>query len=150
MELWTMIHNQEDADALLQTYGGFHDSCLVESYYRSGAFVDEDSAMHFGSEKERELHLIFHSQWKSRPLDLCFTGVRTHRIAGWSDLYDCCFLDGYLKFHTDLIPGRDDPLIVWADGDGFSPHRMQEQEQELLTEPMTSYVVASGLKWRYL
>lgn len=143
-----MVQDQEDADRLLQAYGGFHDSCLVESYYRSGASVDEEGAMGFGGEKDRELHLILHSQWKSRPLDLCFTGVRTHCIAGWSDLYDCCLLDGYLKFHTDLIPGRDEPLIVWADWDGFSPYRMQERE--LLAEPMTSYVIASGLKWRYL
>ena len=148
MNKWTEVRTQMDIDTLLQDYRGFHDSCLVGLNYQSGAFVNEEQFMCFGNPEEKTLHMVFHSQWEKRPLEMCFTGVRCFHIAGWqehyfNDIFDCC-----LKICTDLIPGRDGPLFVWADCAGFSPKTALERP--VLNEPMISYVIASELKWKFL
>ena len=39
---WTPIQTEEDIFALMQSFGGFHDSCIKELKYISGAYVGED------------------------------------------------------------------------------------------------------------
>ena len=148
MSDWHEIKSTADIDALLDQYGGFHDSCLVELYYRSGAYVDKDNAMVCEPRASYEMHMVFHSQWYKNPLELCFNGVRKFNIVGFQDNYFCEILDCYLAIHTDLIKGRDDPLIVWADDYGFSPY--QVRQERLMLEPDTTYVVAHNLKWRFI
>lgn len=147
MDAWISVKNSEDIDDLLGRYYGFHDSCLVGLEYKTGALVD-GRCMYFGVPEQRELHMVFHSQWEGQPLELCFSGVRSYFIAGYQDRYSCEILDCYLKIHTDLIPGRDEPIFVWADNDCFSPK--DTRERHILHEPMTTYVIASQLKWRFL
>ena len=45
---WHNIATQDDIESLLSAYGDFHDACIEEAHFKSGAFVDEASAMHFG------------------------------------------------------------------------------------------------------
>lgn len=144
---WTAIKTQADIEKLMQCYGGFHDSCLVGLEYRTGAFVDSGRVMCFGLPEHYMLHMCFHSQWEARPLELCFSGVRRFCAAGWQERYGCDIFECSLQIHTDLLPGRDDPLIVWADNGGFSPKALLDRR--ILDEPMTTYVIASSLKWRF-
>lgn len=51
---WHKVELQEDIDFLMETYGGFHDSCIVSLSFQSGAFVDNDMAMHFGGAQTKE------------------------------------------------------------------------------------------------
>ncbi len=75
----------------------------------------------------------------------CFTGVRQFCMAGWQDHYSSDLYDCYLAIRTDLfLPRKDTPLIVWADHSGFAM-----EDIEILREPMTSFVIASHLKWRF-
>ena len=122
MESWNVVSSDADINELLEQYGGFHDSCLVDLFYRSGAHVNENNAMFFGPPVGYELWLTFHSQWYKEPLELCFIGVRRCNIVGFQDRYGAEILDCYLAYHTDLITGRDAPLIVWADYADFSPY----------------------------
>ena len=147
MNDWKEIRSDTDIDDLLDQYGGFHDTCLVELYYRSGTYVNQQNAMIMEPAESFCLHMIFNSQWFKKPLELCFSGVRRCNIAGFQDRYFGEILDCHLAFHTDLIAGHDEPLIVWADFDGFSP--TSYSEDRLLDEPMTAFVVASSLKWRF-
>ena len=41
---WHNIATQDDIESLLSAYGDFHDACIVEAHFKSGAFVDEASA----------------------------------------------------------------------------------------------------------
>ena len=90
--------------------------------------------------------MIFHSQCENRPLELCFTGVRQYSIAGWEDNYRCEICECHMAIRTDLISGREAPLIVWADG--YFAKRMHERN--VLAEPMDTYVIAEKLKWRFI
>ena len=73
---WKEITSQDDMNELFDIYGGFHDSCIVSASYKSGAFVDDERSMHFGSPSERELLLVFHRQWEPQILEMCFSGLR--------------------------------------------------------------------------
>ncbi len=147
MSQWNIIKSVADIELLIKEYYGFHDTCLVEAHYKTGEAVNGKGWMLFGSKEDKELHMIFHSQWKDTPLELCFTGVKQCRFAGWTELGSGEILDCYLAIHTDLfLPRLDDPLIVWADDMCFSP----KDDIEILHEPATSFVIASDLKWRFL
>ena len=146
MEPWHTVQNQTDIDTLLTDFSGFHDSCLVRAEYRSGCYVDETNAMRMSGPGDYRLRLVFHSQW-AKPLELLFTGVRAFHIAGWQERYSCDILDCYLAIRTDLAPGRDDPIVVWADGDCFDPKNIPAQG--LLEEGGYSYAAARGLQWRW-
>ena len=114
---WHKVELQEDIDFLMETYGGFHDSCIVSLSFQSGAFVDNDMAMHFGGPNERILSVICQSQWESKTIELQFSGLRQMHIVGWQDNYLCLILDAYLAFHNGLLPGSPDWVIVWSDTD---------------------------------
>ena len=145
---WNEVNSREDIDYLLGEYMGFHDSCLTELSYKSGAGVRNDNFMSFGKAEQRELHIIFNSQWKKEPLELCFIGVRKYCIAGWQENYFCDIYDCHLSVRSDLIVGKDEPIIVWADNIDFDPKSVTETD--LLREPMDSYVFADKLKWRFI
>ena len=148
MHSWNAIHSKRDIQNLLEAYGGFHDACLVDVFYRSGARVTDQNAMVFGPSDDHVMFMTFHSQWHKEPLELCFTGVKRCNIVGFQSNYSSEILDCYLAFHTDLITGHDDPLIVWADYAGFSPY--SDSESAFLSEPATTYVVAEKMKWRFV
>ena len=147
MTRWTIVKTTEDASALLRGYQGFHDSCLTGLSWRSGMFVDGQDAMHFGGPEDRVLSMTFQSQWEKRPLELCFTGVRCFHLAGDQEMYTGDIFECLHQVRTDLRPGRDEPLIVWSDDPYFSPRDIPARPP--LAEPMDSYVVASGLRWRF-
>ena len=148
MNSWNIISSPDDINNLLESYGGFHDSCLVSVSYRSGTHVTNENAMSFGPSNAFELYMTFHSQWYKKPLELFFTGVRRCSIVGFQNNYFSEILDCYLTYHTDLFAGRDEQLIVWADFAGFSPS--SESHEKVLHEPATTYVIAEQLKWRFV
>ena len=148
MNNWNEITSSVDINYLLDQYGGFHDSCLVEMFYRSGYSVQENGAMVLGSLDDHELHMIFHSQWYKQPLELCFNGVRKCNLVGFESYFSADILDCHLAYHDDLLTGRDDPLIVWADFAGFSPTLYSRDK--LLHEPDATFVIAEKLKWRFI
>lgn len=40
--MWNKIVNNEDINDFIKTVSGFHDSCIKEMKYVSGAYVNED------------------------------------------------------------------------------------------------------------
>ena len=148
MRDWKPVQNQQDIDELMETFVGFHDSCIHSVRYDSGCYVDEERAMyaHVPPEKFR-LHMVFHSQWDIKMVELCFTGVRRFHIVGLEDNYMKEIYDAYLAFHEGLLPAEYDAtpeVIVWADWADFDPAHILDP----LAEPGTSYVMASTLQWR--
>ena len=44
--IWNEINTEQEVNAFLELYGYFHDSCLKELRYISGAFVNEKLEMY--------------------------------------------------------------------------------------------------------
>ncbi|MFR5266831.1 hypothetical protein [Clostridium sp.] len=101
--------------------------------------------MNFGTNKERELHMIFQSQCTEKVLELCFTDVKRFHVVEQDD-YSCEFFQCYLEICSDLSINEDENLIVWADNENFNSRKVIDRENE----PSTTYVIAGNLKWRYL
>lgn len=129
-------------------YGHFHDSCITNLTYKSGAYVDKHKTMHFGDIDGRELNLIIQRQWEPITLELCFVGVRRFHVVGWQDNYLCDIMYAYLSFHKDVLPGEPIELIVWADTEYFNLEEIAISNS--LKEPADSYVIANTLKWRVI
>lgn len=144
MSEWKEIASQKDIEELLYTCGGFHDTCIVSVNYRSGAFVDEKNAMHFGTCNDHELTVVLHGQWEPGAVELCFTGVRQFHLAGWRENYTSEILEGYLSFYEGSWEGRQERLIVWSDFWGFD----FSQRDAAKDEQTDTYIVADKMKWR--
>lgn len=143
---WNEVKNRGDVDYLLWQYGGFNDACLKELIFTSGAYVDENETLYYGSREDREIRAVFNRQWNPSAVELLFTGVKKCSIPGWQDTYSCDIYGIYLEFRNDLIPGKS--LIVWADNCNFDLD--EETGRGILEEPMPTYIIATGLKWRFL
>ena len=131
---WHKVELQEDIDFLMETYGGFHDSCIVSLSF------------HFGGPNERILSVICQSQWEPKTIELQFSGLRQMHIVGWQDNYLCLILDAYLAFHNGLLPGSPDRVIAWSDTDCFDINKIDNS----IAEPADTYIIANELRWRIL
>ncbi len=144
MEDWHNIETESDIALLMSTYGCFHDSCIVSLSFQSGAYVNDERAMYFGDAESRKLSVIFHSQWEPRGIELQFSGLRQMYLVGWQDNYLCDIFGAYLAFHTKLLPGYPDRVIVWSDTESFDVAQIDNS----IREPANTYIVANALKWR--
>ena len=146
MSEWNEITSRIDIDELLYTSSGFHDTCIFSVNYKSGAFVDEKNAMHFGMSDDHELTVVLHGQWEQKGIELCFTGVRQFHLTGWRRNYTCEILEAHLSFYEGMWDGRQERLIVWSDAWDFNLEQLNSAAKEL----NHTYVIASALKWRVI
>lgn len=147
MDDWKEIKTQKDIDALMHTFMGFHDSCIVSANYRSGLYVDGHSMVFNAKGSGYELSLLFHGQWEPRCVELLFGGVRRMHLVGLQDNYLNDIFDAHLAFYDNILPGKvsaDSRVIVWADNYNFKIDNMIAG----LEEPADSYVIATTLRWR--
>ena len=64
--MWYEVKNAKDAMEFLNRMGFFHDSCIKEMKYYSGAFVNEDLSMHPTNDC-RTLSVIIQRQFPENP-----------------------------------------------------------------------------------
>ena len=65
--IWHNISNQNEADEFMESVWNFHDSCLKEIKYLSGAYVEENLAMCPVNTK-RELRVIIQRQFEDNSM----------------------------------------------------------------------------------
>lgn len=134
MSEWKEVGTQADIDSLMNEFCGFHDCCIVSVNYSTGSFVDKNGKMKDGEESDKVLCVSFDSQAVKKKLELRFTGVRSFGFVGWQKGCFCDINGCYLNI--------DSGLIIWADGEDFSP-----ENPISLINPQYSYVVSSSLEW---
>lgn len=73
--MWKEILNEDDVNDLLESVNFFHDSCIKELKYYSGAFVD-DKLLMYPVNDQRRLIVAFQQQSEDHSLVLLeFTGT---------------------------------------------------------------------------
>jgi len=144
--MWNHINNQADIDNLLAEYYDFHDSCICSVDYISGANVNEKGSMH-GINKDCILLMRFDSQMpefdkqpEKKSLELKFIGLRRIDLIGYQDNYFCNISSCYLSFYNDYI--------IWSDDEYFDPEYYNDAT--LFKPPMSTYVIADRLEWRFI
>ena len=79
--MWHEICTEKDISFLMETVGYFHDSCLKELKYVSGAYVNADLSMHPINDM-RELKMIIQRQDESpSAIELVFSDYFRSRAA---------------------------------------------------------------------
>lgn len=130
--MWCDIKTQNDAINFMKMTHCFHDSCIKEIKYVSGAYVDDDLSMYPINDK-RLLKIIVQSQFENLSvIEMEFTGLKYMKLFPVDNTYTC-------EIHgaTMLINNN---CIYWCD------------EENLTQEEIDIYggnsICASGVKWR--
>ena len=133
--MWNTISSKEDLDSFISVFGGFHDSCLKEMKYNSGAYVANDLSM-YPYNKERLLRLIFQRQYDNpAAIEMEVSGLIIMRLSlKDADLYTCEILGATMIMAEDRI--------YWCDCAGVSEEDLMNYEGIL--------ICGSQIRWRPL
>lgn len=130
--MWNEIVDEIDLKYFMNKIGFFHDSCIKELRYISGAYVDEDLSMYPLNDK-RILDVIIQRQFKDLPMiEMQFIGLKCLKLYPTTEEYTCEILDSTMFFKEDSI--------YWCDCGDMSMNDFEEYEGTL--------ICASKLRWR--
>ncbi len=117
---WNSINTKDDIDKLMNVFGNFHDSCIKEVHYISGAYVNKDLEMN-AINKRRNVTVVFQRQ-ESNPstIEVIFEKISKLNLAPVDERYDCVILDAFM----DIFDGE----IYWADSKNFDIHDIREYD----------------------
>lgn len=128
------INNEDDIKLLMQKFDGFHDSCIKEILYYSGASVDKSGAMYPFNDK-RIVKIIVQSQYADvRVIEMKFDFVHKLNLEPRLPTYDCVIYGAVLKKVGDLF--------YWSDYYDFDANRLEDMD--------VTWISAEKVSWREL
>lgn len=131
--MWNKIKNENDIIDFMNYVHNFHDSCVKEIKYCSGAYVDADLSMQ-AINHVRSLNIIIQSQYEDiKTIELMFNGLKNLILSPVDENYTCEILNSVLKIK--------DNYIYWADDDIENLDLFNDQG---------IFVCAESLKWRLI
>ena len=118
--MWNEILTSEDISKLMEIFGGFHDSCMKEMKYISGAFVDSDLRMQAMNNK-RIAKIIFQRQYKNpSTIEMEFSEVEKLKLPPSDEQYSCEIFDVTCTIENDCIFWYDSSgCVVGYEHDGM-------------------------------
>ena len=134
---WNSIDSQADIDMLMNIVNSFHDSCVKEIRYLSGAFVDEDLSM-YPVNSLRQISILIQTQKKNNSvIELQFEGVRCMTLCPQSDYYTSEILEATFTIQ--------DEIMIWSD------HIISfDNVLENMNAEEGIVVVSKNARWRFL
>lgn len=130
--MWHSVPTKDDITFLMETVRYFHDSCLKELKYVSGAYVNNDLSMHPINDT-RELKMIIQRQDDNpSAIELVFSGLNYCKLFPSNEQFTCEILDTTLLWK--------DGNILWADCGGLSLEEIEKYDGTVIS--------AAGLRWR--
>lgn len=130
--MWNEISNEKDLYSFMDNMYGFHDSCLKEIKYISGAYVDEELSM-FPVNSQRILNVIIQRQFRHPSvIEMQFAGLKYLKLFPSDENYTCEILDATMILNEDCV--------YWCDCGGLS-----EEDIESYTGTV---ICASKVRWR--
>lgn len=130
--MWNEIANKKDLNSFMDAIHGFHDSCLKEIKYISGAYVDEELSM-FPVNNQRILNMIIQRQFENLTvIEMQFVELKYLKLFPNDENYTCEIHDATMILKEDCI--------YWCDCGGLS-----EKDIESYTG---TTICASKVRWR--
>ena len=130
--MWKEITNNDEIQRFMERVGCFHDSCIKEMSYISGAYVNDDLSM-LPFNKQRILRVIIQRQHeKDSMIEMEFRGLKCLKLFPDDEHYDCIIFDSAMLMK--------DGNIYWYDSSD-----LLESESEDYTGTL---ICASELRWR--
>ena len=131
--MWNEIHTEDEIKNLMKLYGGFHDACLKEIRYISGAHVGDNLAMN-PFNNIRTVDVIFQRQYRNPT-------VIVMRFIGLDVLHLCPQKENYTCDIHNVMMFFKDGLIYWVDG------WVTESQVE---EYGGTWICAEKIQWRVI
>lgn len=130
--MWNEILNEDDLNDFLNQFGFFHDSCIKEIKYISGAYVNQDLSMH-PINSARRIKIIFQRQYPNpSAIEMEFIGLLRLSLVPPDDNYTCEIVDATMM--------RSDDRVYWCDCGGLSAMDMSDYQGTL--------ICSSSVRWR--
>ena len=127
---WMEIQTQEDIDFLMDSMGHFHDSCIKELWYTSGAFADEKGMYPINS--KRKMHLILQGR---HAVELVFYDLVSMYLNPVNPAYTCEILGA---------------TLILEDGDILFLDNYAQDYRTLFEYEGVGWVRAQKLRWRII
>lgn len=132
--MWNEINNENDLQDFMNKVECFHDSCIKEMKYLSGAYVDDDLSMYPISDK-RVLNIIIQRQFEDIPMiEMQFMGLKCLKLFPIDEENTCEILDSKMLLK--------DNYIYWCDYGDIFENNCEDYEG--------TFVCASKLRWRII
>lgn len=130
--MWNDIADEKDLNDFVDSMNGFHDSCLKELKYISGAYVNEELSI-VPINNQRVLSMIIQRQFENPSvIEMQFMGLKYLKLFPNDENYTCEILDATMILKEDRI--------YWCDCGGLS-------EKDIAVYAGTT-VCASKVRWR--
>ena len=130
--MWNEIVDEKDIQNFMNKVIFFHDSCIKELRYSSGAYVTSDLNMYPINDK-RILDIIIQRQFEELPMiEMQFIGLKYLKLFPNDEEYTCEILDSKMFIKDDSI--------YWCDSGDFTENDFENYEGTL--------VCASKFRWR--
>ena len=130
--MWQEIRTEEELLCFKDKVCSFHDSCIKEISYISGAYVDENLSMYPINDR-RVLRVVIQRQFeKDSIIEMEFQDLKYLKLFPVDERYTCEILDS-----TMIIK---DGNIFWCDCGGLSEPDLDDYAGTL--------ICASKLRWR--
>ena len=101
--MWIEIVDEKDLKKFMENVEFFHDSCIKEIKYLSGAYVNENLSM-YAVNDQRILSVIIQRQYKNNSMfEMEFRGLKYLRLFPIDDQYTCEILDSTMIIKEDCI-----------------------------------------------
>lgn len=130
--MWNPIQTHQDILRLLVDTEQFHDSCIKEIKYLSGAFVDNSLAMHpINSLRKLSILIQRQSNFLST-IEIEFGGLIYFYLSPVDERFSCEILDGDMCLHNGCI--------YWGDCGKIFPEETENYPGTL--------ICAESCRWR--
>lgn len=132
--MWNEILSDNEIEEFMKQMYWFHDSCIKEIRYISGAYVNKELSMYPINDR-RILTVIIQRQFDElSTIEMEFTGLHFLKLYPTDENYTCEILDASMF--------RKDNRIYWCDGGGVTDADLNTYEGTIIG--------ASKLRWRAL
>ena len=130
--MWNEINNDNDLVSFMNRICFFHDSCIKELKYLSGAYVEENLSMYPVNDC-RILKVVIQRQFNDiAMIEMEFEGLRFLKLFPNDEKYTCEILDSTMILKNDCI--------YWCDCGGLSEIDLDNYSGTM--------ICASKLRWR--
>lgn len=118
--MWKEINNDYDLENFMNKIYFFHDSCIKEMKYLSGAYVNEELGMYPVNDR-RILKIILQRQFADiSMIEMEFEGLKCLKLFPADDRYTCEILDSTMILKDDCVYWCDCGGLSEADLDNYS------------------------------
>lgn len=130
--MWNKVNNNNDLADFIKKISSFHDSCIKEIKYLSGAYVDDELSMHSVNDR-RILKVIIQRQYKDfSTIEMEFEGLNFLKLFPYDEKYTCEISDSTMILKNDCI--------YWCDSGNLSETDLENYRGTI--------ICASKLRWR--